>query len=346
MNIKGWIATKTNFGLDIQLYSQAYKIRYDVFIEDYTQEFKIAYTSESLLTLNNNYRIVYQSTVDNDVMNFKIRYTTFEELNDESLNFRIVYQSEVMASLSSVYKVKYESEGVESFENRKIFRIYYESDSVSTIDIDRTIKFESESSESYDLNFKVKYTSEKPKDIVISSTLLKDIENRSYLLVGVYSKTTDTPYNYLVVNNLPSILCYDFETSKLPEKVLSFDDNTFNNVDTHIRSEYNSYIFRKYYLIKDVTDFNASSVDIYTTKDNPVLQNEAKSYLFNIQTGYEPLDLEVEGINFKEKNSTEVKDYKSLNFTNKEISIELLQSSETCCFGASINNKGNNNCTP
>lgn len=346
MDIRTLSSVKVNYNLDVNFKIENYTIRYANRVEDYSDTRRIYYTSESPQSLESNYRIRYESSADNDSLDYKIRYEAFAELFNYSENYRISYENESLEAQSLRYRVRYESEGLAINTVKKIYRVFFESDGVTNKDSSYRIKYTTEKPLNYSLDYSIKYQVSRNKLVQLSYTLLKN-QNTTDLVVGIYyAKEYDYKIDYMLFNNLPSSSMYEIEEGKNNDRYYMYTGSDLNYIDYDFSNYYHTFTRHSYMIIKDVDVDKAISLDLYETKYTSQVMNEARSYLFDIQPiNWVQTSLTINGTNYTSYNNTYINDRVYLNYTEKELEVEITKDSSVCCYGSNIKG-GNNSCSP
>lgn len=214
MNFNIFKKNSLGFALNISEEELNFKIRYATFVENYSIPYKIVFSSESSEFQSKTYKIRYESSREDDDLLFKIRYEANVVLEDYSNTYRVRYESESMSNSFLNFRVRFETEGLETYEGKKIYRIFYENESVSSASLNFKIRYQVEASQLISQEYKIVYESEQSQQVMTTRTLLKDSNGKVHLLIGVYSKEENFEIHYGIVHNIPSKLFLEYEVSK------------------------------------------------------------------------------------------------------------------------------------
>lgn len=345
MSITKLPSTDFNFSINVTFYDYDYKIRYTTFVEDYTTTRTISYTSEAPTTTYKTYRISYESSDSDDYLNYKIRYSAFEEVEEVFQTYAIRYESDALVFNGTIYKVRYESEGIETTSFKRIYRIYYESDGVLAKNLNYKIRYNSDRVEQVFVDYTVRYTSDGLSPYILSTALLRTLDNKYDAIFGIYSLSEEIP-ELALINNIPRTLMldFDFQNSNKVQHIYSID---LLDIDSEFISQHPLYTNKGFIRIKDIDIRTPISVDLYETKDAKKLLNEASSYFYDVYGGiWNNTNFTIESTNYTGYT-------KSQNLTVPPNTIEIEEvflartQDKSCCYGQEITLKNSKGvCTP
>ena len=343
MNILGLTFTALDFNIDSKYVNLDYSVRYTAFVEEYDINHRFYYESETVSSYGYNYRILYESKTDLDSVDYKIRYTAFEDLNYQDLDYKVRYEIEQPINYATMYKVRYESEGIEAYEIKKIFRVYYETEVVLDLGLDYRVRYTSEPPIELYKDYRIRYETSSYKPVQTSYTLLKREDGVIDLLVGVYkAKGIDNPYK--IFNNLPYSLMYELREGDYRVKYLD-DSTVLKGFDIDVRDKFISYEFSEYILIQDVEPSKALSLDVYGNKGCNL--NDSTSYFFDLSDSkWTDLIHSIEDNNYITFNKTKITDLEFLNALSKTLAVEITKKGMVCCYGRKIIPTSANSCSP
>jgi len=345
MNILGLTFTDLDFSLNSKFINADYTIRYTAFIDDYDQDYKFYFESETVNSFGTNYRVLYESKTDLDYLDFKIRYTAFESLNSKELEFKVRYEIEQPIEYVAMYRAKYESEGVETYSVRKIYRTYYETETVIEKGQEHKIRYNSEPPILKELEYEIKYESTSYHPLQLSYTLLRRVDGTIDLLIGFYTTLQNVP-DYKLFNNATSSLMYEIEEDDLRVDYLEETENIVS-LDIAVRDKFVTYTPSGYLRIKDVNPSYSMSLDVYNTDSSTCQVNESRSVFFKLDPqAWVSITLEEGNEEYVAFNSEMVSNVEMLNTLPSLLFVEITKRGMICCYGRKVINKSANSCSP
>ena len=305
----------------------AYSIKYTTGreLQNYTEYYRIRFTSLNIKEYSNNYKIRYDSEVvkSDKVDRYAIKYTT-DNLIDNNIR----------------YSIKYATTGLESEQHRRRYTIKYTSQNLG--EYVQTFKIKYSTSVFYEDGsiYRIKYDSEASEETLIRAAVIKRKEEEIYDVLfeikGIENYALD---NYLtVLSNMPKYQLVEFlPTYELPY-VVYYSSTELAQNDIFIPYDLESYSDIGYILLKDVNIYNPISIDLYNIERDYEKVNKAKSYFFDLNStdAFIPTS-QVIGVTEYELSNTNAYyySYDNLNFTTTYIEPRFNIASN-CCFSQKI----------
>ena len=230
----------------------SYVIRYTTGreVQNYTDYYRIGFTTLNTKDFSNNYKIRYESEVVkvDKVDRYLIKYST-DNLVDNNVR----------------YSIKYTTTGLESEQHRRRYTIKYTSQNLG--EYVKTFKIKYSTSVFYEdsSTYRIRYTSEASEEILVRAALLKrrneNVYDALFEIKGIENYALD---NYLtVLSNMPKYQLVEFlPTYELPY-VVYYSSTELAQNDIFIPYDLESYSDIGYILLKDVNIYNPISIDLY-----------------------------------------------------------------------------------
>lgn len=325
-----------------------YHIVYTSNIEDYTDRYRIAYTTTSLVEVTSRYNIVYDSLYGDVVNTYRIRYYTGREATDVDTRYSLKYTSINPMEYINMYSVVYTTTGPSTLNFRYVYRLRYASDGVDEVVNNYTIRYSLDYFKDRSQKYYINYSSETPYMFDTKSILLRNNDKTSVLfyLRGRKESIDDMLF---VFSNLPRYQLVEFgvDVERPHIQILDVADvigyNLFGESFTDPKEAYTPAC---YVVIENVEEINNLSLDLYD-KTSLEKRNINKSFFFNLDsTEFYTNPVRIGGVNYEMVNySSNYYNYNYLNFVEKSVT-PLFKVFDNCCFSTKIKDTSSNACSP
>ena len=305
----------------------SYVIRYTTGreVQNYTDYYRIRFTTLNTKDFSNNYKIRYESEVVkvDKVDRYLIKYST-DNLVDNNVR----------------YSIKYTTTGLESEQHRRRYTIKYSSQNLG--EYVQTFKIKYSTSVFYEdsSTYRIRYSSEASEETIVRAALIKrkneDVYDALFEVKGIINSALDA---YLtVLTNMPKYQLVEFLPSDELPYITYYSSSELDGNDVFIPSDLESYGNLGYILLKDVNIYNPISLDLYSIERDYEKVNKAKSYFFDLKAtdAFIPTS-QVIGVTEYELSNTNAYyyNYNNLNFTSVYVEPRF-NIANNCCFSQKI----------
>ena len=305
----------------------SYVIRYTTGreVQNYTDYYRIRFTTLNTKDFSNNYKIRYESEVVkvDKVDRYLIKYST-DNLVDNNVR----------------YSIKYTTTGLESEQHRRRYTIKYTSQNLG--EYVQTFKIKYSTSVFYEdsSTYRIRYSSEASEETIVRAALIKrkneDVYDALFEVKGIINSALDA---YLtVLTNMPKYQLVEFLPSDKLPYITYYSSSELDGNDVFIPSDLESYGNLGYILLKDVNIYNPISLDLYSIERDYEKVNKAKSYFFDLKAtdAFIPTS-QVIGVTEYELSNTNAYyyNYNNLNFTSVYVEPRF-NIANNCCFSQKI----------
>ena len=346
--IKYDITAPTNF---VNQYKISSIYKYD----DVTTSYTIRYTTgRELQNYTDYYRIRFTTLNTKDFSNnYKIRYESEVVKVDKVDRYLIKYSTDNLVDNNVRYSIKYTTTGLESEQHRRRYTIKYTSQNLG--EYVQTFKIKYSTSVFYEdrSTYRIRYSSEASEETLVRAALIKrkneDVYDALFEVKGIINSALDA---YLtVLTNMPKYQLVEFLPSDELPYITYYSSSELDGNDVFIPSDLESYRDLGYILLKDVNIYNPISLDLYSIERDYEKVNKAKSYFFDLKAtdAFIPTS-QVIGVTEYELSNTNAYyySYDNLNFTTTYIEPRF-NIANNCCFSQKIlppGQSGGGACSP
>lgn len=326
---------------------QSYTVRYLSNIVEYSDTYRIKYTSYYLTSFTDTYSISYTSIFGDAIQTYRIRYLTGRDPKEVVDRFYIRYTSAYTSTSYATYSIRYITTGASTEPQRVRYRIKYTSETAGNFT--QTYKVRYTTSTFYDnfAKYTIKYSSTGAEEILLRAILLRNesTTDAMFEIRGIFDKSIEE-YMF-VISNMPKYQTVEYRVGENLPYLTYVSPEDAAEQDLFDNDGADSYTVRGYLILSDVEDLNGLSIDVYDVNNDYKKINRSKTYFFGLEsTDYiETLVSLEERIYYFINRSSNYYNVKYLNYVSASIT-PTFRFGIDCCFSRKINKTNYSYCSP